>query len=243
MLNIAICDDFIEITNQLEDFLLELSKKHSTEVEIDIYYSGEELLKALYNDSLYDIIFLDIELDLLDGIQVGKKIREEFENEYTKIAYISAKESYAMELFQIRPIDFLVKPLVIEKVESVFLTALKLIEKTNRYFIYKTGQYSNKVQIKDILYFESDNRIINIITTKETPTFYGILDEISEQVADFDFLRIHKSYLINYEHIMTFQYDQVVMSNGKILPISQTNRKDIRKQILLLENKGDDHDF
>lgn len=243
MLNIAICDDFIEITNQLEDFLVELSKKYSTEVDIDIYYSGEELLKALLNDVSYDVIFLDIELDLIDGIKVGKKIREEFENEYTKIVYISAKESYAMELFQIRPIDFLVKPLVIEKVESVFLTALKLIEKTNSCFLYKTGQCSNKVQIKDILYFESDNRKVNIITTKGTHTFYGILDEISEQVASFNFIRIHKSYLINYEHIMTFQYDQVIMSNDIILPISQANRKDIRKQILSLENKGDDHEF
>jgi DNA-binding LytR/AlgR family response regulator len=243
MLNIAICDDAMKITNQVEDFLLEISNKHLVEIETDIYYSGEELLKALFNDFSYDIIFLDIELDLIDGIQVGKKIREEFENEYTKIAYISAKESYAMELFQVRPIDFLVKPLDIEKVESVFLTALKLIEKTNRYFTYKTGQYTNKVQIKDILYFESSNRKINIITTKETYTFYATLDEIEEQVIDFDFLRIHKSYLINYEHVVTFQYDQVALSSETILSISQTRRKDIRKKILLLENKGDKHEF
>lgn len=243
MLNIAICDDAIEITNQVEDFLLDISKNHSVEVEIDIYYSGEELLKALSNESSYDIIFLDIELDLIDGIKVGKKIREEFENEYTKIAYISAKESYAMELFQVRPIDFLVKPLVIEKVETVFSTALKLIEKTNKYFAFKTGQYSNKIQIKDILYFESINRKINIVTTKKTYTFYGILDEIEAQVADFGFLRIHKSYLVNYGHIVTFQYHQVVMSDETILPISQANRKKIRNKILLLESKGDKYEF
>lgn len=243
MLNIAICDDSVEITNQVEEFLLEISKNHLVEIDIDVYYSGEELLKAFLNDSSYDIIFLDIEMNLIDGIQVGKKIREKFENEYIKIVYISAKESYAMELFQIRPIDFLVKPLDIKKIESVFLTALKLIEKTNRYFVYKSGQYSNKVQIGDILYFESKNRIINIITAKEVYAFYGNLDEIEEQVINLSFLRIHKSYLINYEHAVTFQYDRVVLSNETILPISQVRRKDIRKQIIILENKGDKHEL
>ena len=92
--------------------------------------------------------------------------------------------------------------------------------------------------IKDILYFESDNRKINIYTTKGQISFYGILSEVLEELDEFDFLFIHQSYIVNYNHIISFEYNQVTMSNDTILPISQSRRKIIREQQLNLARKG-----
>ena len=235
MLHIAICDDEKTVCAQLEHLLKKISAALMEEIEIEIFFSGEELCDFFIRNSCFDIIFLDIELKLMNGIAVGKKLREEMMNETTQIIYISSKESYAMELFQVRPLNFLIKPLAYEKINHVMKTALKLIKRNEQFFTYQIGHMAYKIPIKDILYFESNNRKIYMITTKGTDTFYGSLDEIAKEVENFKFLSIHKSYLVNYNHITVFEYHQVTLSNKKSLPISQSRRKDIRSLLFQLE--------
>ena len=85
----------------------------------------------------FDIVFLDIELPKVSGIGVGRYIREVLKNEIVQIAYISAKEGYAMELFEFRPINFLVKPLEKEKVAKVIEKYFIITEQDNHVFEYK----------------------------------------------------------------------------------------------------------
>lgn len=95
----------------------------------------EHMEKGLY----FDIIFLDIEFKSLNGLQVGRKIRNQLHNELVQIVYISAIANYAMDLFQIRPMNFLIKPL---KREEILETLKKLMELTNRLdytFKFKSG--------------------------------------------------------------------------------------------------------
>ncbi|WP_069998701.1 LytR/AlgR family response regulator transcription factor [Cellulosilyticum sp. I15G10I2] len=238
MLRIAICDDEKAICAQLEYILEEISSSCLEEVEIEVFFSGEELYSYLMKNTYFDMIFLDIELKFMNGIDVGKKIREEMLNETTQIIYISAKDSYAMELFEVRPLNFLIKPLKAEKIKDVFTTALRLIKKNEQFFTYQVGQTSYKISIKDILYFESNDRKVNIITTRGVDTFYGSLVEIFKELEKYKFLNIHKSYLVNYTHIIRFEYSQVTLSNNKVLPISQSRRKTMRSLQFQLERNG-----
>jgi DNA-binding LytR/AlgR family response regulator len=238
MLRIAVCDDEKAICAQLEYILKKISDSLLEEIQIEVFFSGEELCEFLIKNAYFDIIFLDIELKLMNGIEVGKKLREEMLNEITQIIYISGKESYAMELFEVRPLNFLVKPLSHERIKEVFKTALRLIKRNEQFFTYQMGHISYKVAMKDILYFESNDRKINIITTKGVDTFYGSLDETLKQVEESQFLNIHKSYLVNYNYIARFEYTQVTMANGKVLPISQARRKTIRTLQFQLERNG-----
>jgi len=109
VLRIAICDDENSICNQLEEILDMLEKEFSKKLQIDIFYSGEELSSHLSKDNYYDIIFLDIELKEMNGVEVGQVIRDKMLNETTQIVYISGKETYAMELFKVRPLDFIMR--------------------------------------------------------------------------------------------------------------------------------------
>ena len=200
-----------------------------------MFYSGEDLCLSLKENIYFDIIFLDIELKLMTGIDVGKRIREVFLNETTQLIYISGKESYAMELFQVRPLYFLIKPITYKKIETVLLTAFRLIQKGNQVFEYQSSHITSKVQIKNILYFESCNRKVNIVTENNQDCFYDTLNNVSEILKKFNFLLIHKSYLVNYNHVIKFEYHQVTMINNIILPISQPKRKGIRELHFLLE--------
>lgn len=235
MLKIAICDDEKSICNQLEEILGELEKGFLEKLEIDVFYSGEELCIYLNKNKYYDIVFLDIELKTMNGVKVGQVIREDMLNETTQIIYISGKESYAMELFKVRPLDFIIKPFDYEKIKRIYKIALKIIRKDKYAFKYKISSTTYNISVKDILYFESKNREIIIHEINDKEMFYGKLKDIYEELKSFKFIWIHKSYLVNYYHIIRLEYHQVTMSNNIILPISQSNRTKIRELQLELE--------
>lgn len=93
MFKIAICDDEPIICSYIEKIIHDYSKSIAESIEVEVFFSGEELYKYLKNEINFDLIFLDIELSKLNGIDLGKKIREEMKNEIAQIVYISSKES------------------------------------------------------------------------------------------------------------------------------------------------------
>ena len=232
MLRVAICDDDKALCMQLKGMIDEIIENTDEVYEITVFCTGEELCDLLYNGIHYDIIFLDIELCEINGVEVGKKIREEFNDELTQIVYISAKDSYAMDLFDIRPLNFLVKPLKTEKIESVLKTAKKILGTSNQYYEYKIGNVNFNVLLNDILYFESSGRKVKIILKDDVTEYYGKLSEVEEKLKNSDFFFIHKSYFINYNHVIEYSYEYVKMSNNEVLGISQNNRKAVREKLL-----------
>lgn len=238
MFRIAICDDESVVCSGIEEIILNYSTSISEKIDVEVFYSGEELYEYIKNDTSFDIIFLDIELNKLNGIELGKIIRNEMKNEITQIVYISSKENYAMELFEVRPLNFLIKPIDDTKVIKVVNKAMELLNKLDVYFNYKQGHNFCKKEIKDIIYFESDNRQVKMVTTTGEIIFYGTLSEIHSQLESHKFFFIHKSYLINYYHVVEFYYDKLVMTNSQILPISQSKRTEVRK--LQLKYEGDE---
>ncbi|WMJ77724.1 MULTISPECIES: LytR/AlgR family response regulator transcription factor [unclassified Sedimentibacter] len=235
MFQIGICDDESIICSEIENIILNYSKLISEKIEVDVFYSGEELYNYLKNDNYFDMIFLDIELKKLNGIELGKIIRNEMKNEITQIVYISSKENYAMELFEVRPLNFLIKPIDDAKVIEMMNKVMELLNKLDFYFKYKQGHNFFRKEIKDIIYFESDNRQVKMVTTTDEIKFYGTLSEIHLQLEPHKFFFIHKSYLVNYYHVAESYYDRLVMTNSQILPISQSKRSEVRKLQLKYE--------
>lgn len=103
LIRVAICDDEIGTCSELENMILDHARIQALQIETEVFYSGETLFRAIKDKDKYDLVFLDIQLLQLDGVQVGKQIREQLGNEKISIVYISSKETYAMSLFQVRP--------------------------------------------------------------------------------------------------------------------------------------------
>lgn len=238
MFKIGICDDEPVICSKNEEFILNYSTFISKKVDVEVFYSGEELYKYLKCGNFIDVIFLDIELKNLSGIALGKIIRNELKNEIMQIVYISSKENYAMELFEVRPFNFLIKPIHENKVITTLNKVFELHDKLDVYFKYKKGHNFFRKEIKDIIYFESDNRQVKMVTTAGEIIFYGTLPEIHSQLEPHKFFFIHKSYIVNYYHIAEFYYDKLIMTNSQVLPISQSKRTEVRK--LQLKYEGDE---
>lgn len=230
MFRIAVCDDNDAVCSAIENIIDDFFKTEKIHYEIDSFQSGEELLKELNDHVKYDLIYLDIELAQLNGVAVGRYIRENLLDDYTQIAFISAKSSYALELFQIRPIHFLVKPFTPRQVIGVLEKAMELQGRQIKIFSYKTGKVENRIPYKDIMYFSSETKKINIHTRSRKDTFYGKLSELN--LPSTEFIQIHKSFIINKQYVKRFKFDCVLLSNDEELPISRAYRKIVRENLM-----------
>ena len=230
-INIAICDDELNICSQVERFLSEILSEKSIEFNIDVYNRGNDLCDEMKRTE-YDLVFLDIELPEMNGVDIGRCIREELCNERVQIAYISAKEGYAMELFEYRPINFLVKPLDKEKIARVIRKYFVVSEQDNHFFTYKKGYDFFKVPMSQILYFENKGKKILMVTVDEVVEFYDSIENVYQHVKGHKFLFIHKSIIVNYEYVKKMGYEEVVMIDGNNFPISQSRRKAIRQMFM-----------
>ena len=239
---VAICDDERGIGAALENALIDMFANMNIQYEIDVYFTGEELCAKMEAGAHYDLIFLDIEFaqNAINGVEVGRHIREAHKNNMVSIVYISWKMKYSMQLFDIRPLNFLIKPLDMDKVKSVVKAFLSMSSGWSQFFLYKVGHSTCKMPIKDIVYFENEKRKVIIhLANGNKEEFYGTLNEVyQEQLQGLDFLFIHTSYVVNFDYIKSVKYREVVLTTGNLpLPISRTKRAEIREVYCAITDK------
>lgn len=137
---------------------------------------------------------------------------------------------YALELFDINPLNFLVKPLSYEKIEKVINKYLKINDIQAGIFSYKYGHDTFQIMIKDIIYLKSKGKKIIIKLKNKEVDFYGSLEKVFHtQLKMYGFLFIHKSFVVNYSYVSIFEYERVILSDNTVLSIGQSKRKEIRK--------------
>lgn len=233
---IGICDDDKILCSVLEEQIYELSKEIEIKADVEVWYSGESIQNDLKKGIELDLLFLDIELVQKNGIAVGNFIRNEMENIQTHIVYISSKENYAMQLFKVQPLDFLIKPVSAENIREVLIRSVKQKNSADPFFEYQKGNCVFRVPVRNIAYFMSMDKKIIIVKKDEKgkyamEEFYGKLKNIAETLPA-DFLMIHQSYIINQAYVSEYSYEMVKMVNGENLNISKPYRKETRSKII-----------
>ena len=143
-----------------------------------------------------------------------------------------------MELFEFHPINFLTKPLDYSKIEKVIDKYFAITGQKNEFFEYKKKTEFFKIKMSEIMYFESRGRKISVKMVNGEDEFYGSMDDIYSKVKSNQFLYIHKSVIVNYRKIKRLSYEQIIMSDGTIFPISQSRRPAIRQMCLKIR-KGE----
>lgn len=225
LLTIAICDNEKTVAGQIETLLYDISQKHGIPIETDVFYSGPHLAHQIWNGKKYDIIYLDIEMEGVNGITAAEQIRTKDEN--VLLVFVSGYEKYMMELFRLDVLAFVKKPLDRTRFENIFLDANQRICKQRFYFTYHYKNTEYKTPCMDILYFESEGRKIIIhLQNGILESFNGKLNDVEKQLDDgkIPFLRIHKSYFVNYHHIKARAKAEIILTNGTRLPVSREIR-------------------
>lgn len=220
MMHIAVCDDDFHVCGQLEDYIKRW--KESRKLEVDIFTTGIEFEKSL-RERYYDLIFLDIVMKDIDGIALGKFIREELHNDKSMIVYMSSYgDGYAMDLFQFQPFHFLKKPLKAEEFRNVFYKACGRILGDPSIFEFKSNRTIYRIPLKDIFYFEGDNRRVKIVTAGHTYHCYSTIENLFSRIdmEQTGFVRLHKSYAVNLCYVATFSVRAVTLFNGEKFTVS-----------------------
>ncbi len=238
MYKIAICDDEQGTCNEIEQYILEYCKRNFIRSEVVIFYSGEMLCEYLKTKAHIELLFLDIELPNVNGVHVGQFIRETLRNEQMEIVYISSKQNYAMELFQNRPLDFIVKPVTFENAKRVLDIFVRKSGVKSKIFECMVNKVYTRIPYGNICYLKSNDKKISVVTIDgQTIEFYGKLKDITDELSDDMFIAIHKSYLINYEYVEKYTHEWVKMINGDVLNISKINRKAVKERLLELSSQ------
>ena len=234
MYKVAVCDDEAVICSQFEGALA--SCIADRKIDLDVFYSGEELVRQLNEGQRFDLLFLDIELRLMNGVEAGRYIRNELGDEMMQIVYISAKQQYAMELFELRPLNFLVKPLSEEIIVKTLDKAMKLSGISSTCFSLKKGAEIIRIPYGSIDYIESDGRKIKVHTGEVVYDMYDKLNHIEEMLPDF-FLRIHQSYIVNTMRVKRWKAAEACISETTVIPISRNYRKKVSTYLLRAEQE------
>ena len=231
MYYIGICDDGKNTCSELEQMVLFYAEQKSMKWKTAVWYTGESLCDYLKAGNPLDVLFLDIELWRMTGIEAGKFIRDWLEDRRLQIVYISGKASYAQSLFKTQPLDFLVKPIRQEQVEEVLDLAVKILGKNETKLMYQSGRDYYYIPYGDIRYFVSEGRKIRVVTTQGEKEFYGKIREL-EKTLPKDFLKIHQSYLVHTLFVAHYAYEEMELTDGTILSISKKYRKQVRERTL-----------
>ena len=244
MVRIAICDDDIRFTAELEEMVCQEAANACISVETEAYSDGSTLVADIKKGYRYDLIFLDIEMERVDGINAARQIRRI--DRSALLIYVSGYDQYLKELFEVEPFRFLSKPVDGAKLRKYFHDACARIGEAETYYQFSFNKEIRKVPVKDIVYFESRNRVVHIyMADGSDERFYGRLNTVEKELSKScqEFLRIHQSFLVNYSYIekMNFSVVNVLFGNGKRinLKISEDREKAVRSRLCGMASRKD----
>ena len=191
---------------------------------------------TLLQSEKFDVIFLDIEMPLLSGLDFLKNIKDP-----PGIIITTAYRDYAVEGFELEVLDYLVKPISFPRFMKAFERALKsnpvikdkkenLSQGENEYLFLKVDRKFVKVLTKDILYIESLKDYIRVKTKSDAWVSYQSLNAITEKLPADKFIRIHRSFTIAIDKVNIIEGNCVEI-DGKLIPISREHRQEVLKKI------------
>lgn len=235
MLKIAICDDEEYFLVQEREWISQYMNCLGYEFHIDTFVSGIEFIAVGDKISKYDIIFLDISMEGMDGLDTARKIREYTSRAY--IVFVTAFFTYSLEGYKVDAVRYILKDN--DSLEKAVIECLDaIIDKMH----YAENQYTFDFQegrktlfIDEIVYIESNLHKLRFHLAGQKSqkyTMYGRLDYMDEMLPDFNFCRVHKSYLVNLKYMEKVERYQTKLSTGDTVSISQPKYNDVREKFI-----------
>lgn len=235
MLKIAVCDDEKYFLKQEKEWISRYMNRLGYQFCIDTFVSGVEFMAIGDRVSKYDIMFLDINMEELDGLETAKKIREYSKEVY--IVFVTAFITYSLEGYKVDAVRYILKDNdSIEKAITECLDTImeKMHYGENKYnFDFQEGRKT--LLLDEIVYIESNLHKLQFHLVGQKPdlyTMYGRLDHIDEMLNDFNFCRVHKSYLVNLRFMEKVERYQTKLLTGDTVSISQPKYNAVREKFI-----------
>ena len=232
-MNFVICDDDKADAGRLKVLLEKYSKESGIDSNIYEYNSGVDLLSNINSD--IDVIFLDINMDDMDGLTIAKRIREKMEE--IPIILVTAFMSYALDGYKVRASRFLLKDDLDNTFAECMDDIMKEIRRKSKIIVLDCVEGEVRIKANDIIMIETSGHK-NIICLKEQKyQIYEKLDILTEKLKEYGFLRVHNSYLVNMGHIRSINNYMLTLDDERRLPVPKARYKQVKQEYTLFVGK------
>lgn len=232
VMNIAICDDERNFAKMLKDYIYEYAALHDFTNHVELYFSPTQLLQA--DLSKYDIVFLDIEMPGIDGIETARRLRQQYDELF--LVFITGWIEYAPDGYRVNAFRYLLKKslpedlwLCLDEIQE------KLFENTECISL-RSKEREVEIPLKNIIYFEGTRQknVLVYLKHESTPLeCYGKISEMDELLQEKGFLRIQKSFLVNMAYIEKIRNYKARLRNGTELKVSERQYQSVNQQYLI----------
>ena len=229
-MRIAICDDEKKLRNSLRRVLETQLQLDGVDYEIQEYECGEDLL-AKIEHNVPDILFLDIEMNGMDGMETARELRRKYQD--TVLIFVTAYPDFVFQGYEVHAFHYILKPYKEEKIREVLG---KAVEETGlsqeKYYLVEQKAGTLRLPFGRVLYFKSEGRTVEALLDNgdmeasaayEIVKFYGKLGEIEEEMPSF-FIRIHNRYLVNLKYVDKLEASSLECG-GQSLPDSRAYKQ------------------
>lgn len=224
MIKIAICDDEELFLKKEQAIISKYMKANDYQYQIDLYLSGKQFLESTKVDQ-YDIVFLDISMAEIDGMETAKRIRK-FNNK-VYLVFVTAFIIYSTEGYKVDASRYILKndKMFHTAIEESLYAIIPKLETSNHKYAFSFIEGKKEINLSDIVYIESNlhKLIFHMNTPKKTQySMYEKLDVIDATIGQFGFCRIHKSYLVNMKYADDIERYKLTLNDGTNLSIVKT---------------------
>lgn len=221
-MKIAICDDELSSIQEIRSLLTHWAVRHDLSFTLYQYSNGDDLLLALKNTSM-DLIILDIIMPLLNGLDTARELRSE--GITVPLIFLTSSRDFALESYEVKALNYLLKPIDSRKLFSVLDDFLKNFESSAETFTAHTANGFCKIALNDVDYLEAQNKWVLVYLSD------GKVQKLREQFSKCDgiftpekgFFKCHRSYIVNLSRIRQFTRTQITTAFSSSVPISRNS--------------------
>ncbi len=228
MLRVAILEDDDRDAEYLLSHLKRYSRENGVEIEAKRFSNGILFLEQYQGQ--YDLIFMDIDMPAMNGMNVAKMLRER--DNHVLLIFVTALARFAINGYEVDAFDFIVKPLQYNFFSSKMnRAARKLASEQRQKMLIKSPEKTVSVFFDEIIYVDIYNHVLSFHTQNETIPTRGTIKDVMESLNGSTFAMCNKSCVVNLNYVQSIDGDEVVLMNGERLPIGRPRKKEFVQQI------------
>lgn len=222
MVRFAVCDNKQDTADLISE---KLRTYYPEECEIKTYTDGNSLISDCRRER-FDAFFLDIGITVSNGTELAQKIREN--DRYVKIVFVTSKEDLAHLGYKYGAFRFVRKSNMDRELCEAAENLKEYFDSLIEYIILKTPTGDVTKLVKNIKYFEVYGHDVNVVCSEREEAVCGTMKEYDDRLKNSGFIRIHKSYLVNYRYIDSIEMKDITLTSGEKLPLSRNRVGEVR---------------
>lgn len=227
MLRIAVVEDDPQFSAELKAYINRWCGENGNAAEISVFCDGLDIAEDYR--ALWDIIFMDIEMPHLDGMEAAKLIRAKDPD--VIIIFVTTMAQYAIKGYEVQALDFVLKPVNYTQLSFRMDKAVQLkLRDTDKSIVVPDGETKIRLPVREILYIEVRNHTIEIVTAPKTYAMRGTLSDMEARLEGCNFSKCNQCYLVNLRNVTGVKKDSVIAGDRE-LPISRPRKKQFLEEL------------